>query len=58
MLVHIPAVLTLEQATHARQKLDQASWIDGRITAGYQSGRVKDNLQLPDTIRWLANWAT
>lgn len=58
MLVHIPAVLTLEQATHARQKLDQASWIDGRITAGYQSGRVKDNLQLPEHHPVAANWAT
>ena len=48
MLVHIPAVLTLEQATQARQKLDQASWVDGRVTAGYQSSRVKDNLQLPE----------
>ena len=48
MLVHIPAVLTLEQATHARQKLDQASWVDGRVTAGHQSRRVKDNLQLPE----------
>ena len=48
MLLHIPAVLTLEQATQARQKLDQASWIDGRVTAGHQSARVKDNLQLPE----------
>ena len=48
MLVHIPAVLTLEQATQARQKLDQASWVDGRVTAGHQSSRVKDNLQLPE----------
>ena len=46
--MHIPAVLTLEQATQARQKLDQASWVDGRVTAGYQSSRVKDNLQLPE----------
>jgi PKHD-type hydroxylase len=48
MLLHIPAVLTLEQATAARQKLDQASWVDGRVTAGHQSARVKDNMQLPE----------
>jgi PKHD-type hydroxylase len=41
-------VLSLEQATRARQKLDQASWVDGRVTAGHQSTRVKENLQLPE----------
>jgi PKHD-type hydroxylase len=28
--------------------LDQAEWIDGRATAGYQSARAKNNLQLPE----------
>jgi PKHD-type hydroxylase len=28
--------------------LDTADWIDGRVTAGYQSARVKDNVQLPE----------
>jgi PKHD-type hydroxylase len=48
MLVHIPDVLTAEQVTSARQRLDAAEWADGRITAGHQSARVKDNAQLPD----------
>jgi PKHD-type hydroxylase len=31
---------------HTRQVLGQAEWIDGRVTAGYQSARAKNNLQL------------
>jgi PKHD-type hydroxylase len=48
MLLHVPDVLTAEQVAHARQLLDQAEWIDGRVTAGHQSARAKDNLQLPE----------
>jgi PKHD-type hydroxylase len=48
MLLHIPNVLTDVEIRHCRQFLDRAEWIDGRVTAGYQSGRVKDNLQLPE----------
>jgi len=48
MLLHIPDVLTGEPLARARQRLDNAGWVDGRITAGHQSARVKDNLQLPD----------
>jgi PKHD-type hydroxylase len=48
MLVHVPALLTAEQVRHARALLDAADWIDGRVTAGHQSLRVKDNLQLRD----------
>ena len=48
MLLHIPEVLSLEQVRHARTLLDSAAWIDGRVTAGHQSARVKDNLQLPE----------
>lgn len=28
--------------------LQRTEWVDGRVTAGPQSGRVKDNLQLPE----------
>lgn len=28
--------------------LDEAAWVDGRVTAGHQSARAKDNLQLPE----------
>lgn len=48
MLLHIPDVLTAEQVAHCRQKLVQAEWVDGRVTAGHQSARAKDNLQLPE----------
>ncbi|MGA9767630.1 MAG: Fe2+-dependent dioxygenase [Blastocatellia bacterium] len=51
MLLPIPDVLTAEQVAQCRQLLDQAEWEDGRITAGHQSARAKDNLQLPeDTV--------
>lgn len=48
MLVHIPDVLTAEQVAHARALLDAANWVDGRVTAGHQSARAKDNQQLPE----------
>lgn len=48
MLLHIPDVLTDEQVAQARQALDQAEWVDGRVTAGHQSARAKDNMQLPE----------
>ena len=28
--------------------MDEAEWIDGKVTAGPQSGSVKNNLQLPE----------
>jgi PKHD-type hydroxylase len=28
--------------------LDSADWVDGRVTAGHQSARTKDNLQIPE----------
>lgn len=49
MLLPIPDVLTPEQVAHARLLLDQAEWADGRITAGHQSSRAKDNLQIPES---------
>jgi PKHD-type hydroxylase len=49
MLVHIPDVLTAEQVLHARTLLDSTDWVDGRVTAGHQSARAKDNQQLPET---------
>ena len=47
MLLPIPDVLTTEQVAHCRRALDNAEWIDGRATAGHQSARAKNNLQLP-----------
>lgn len=48
MLLQVPNVLSPEQVARARHLLDQAEWIDGRVTAGHQSSRTKDNLQLPE----------
>jgi PKHD-type hydroxylase len=48
MLLQIPDVLTAEQVAHARRLLDAADWMDGRVTAGHQSARAKDNMQLPE----------
>jgi PKHD-type hydroxylase len=48
MLLAIPAVLSADEVRAARERLDQAEWVDGRVTAGHQSSRVKANLQLPD----------
>jgi PKHD-type hydroxylase len=48
MLLQIPEVLTLDDVTAGRRRLEQASWVDGRVTAGHQSARAKANLQLPE----------
>lgn len=48
MLLPIPDVLTPEQLANARRLLDDAEWVDGRATAGHQSARNKDNMQLPE----------
>lgn len=48
MLLPIPDVLTTGQLQRARQLLDQADWVDGRVTAGHQSAQAKDNMQLPE----------
>jgi PKHD-type hydroxylase len=48
MLLSIPDVLTSEQVAQARQVLDRADWVDGRVTAGHQSSRAKDNMQIPE----------
>jgi PKHD-type hydroxylase len=48
MLVHIPDVLTREELAAVQSRLTSASWGDGRVTAGHQSARVKNNLQLAE----------
>jgi PKHD-type hydroxylase len=48
MLLQVPEVLSTEQVREARALLDASGWVDGRVTAGFQSGRVKDNQQLPE----------
>jgi PKHD-type hydroxylase len=48
MLLNIPDVLSAEQAAQALQALEQAEWVDGRVTAGHQSAKAKDNMQVPE----------
>lgn len=48
MLLHIPGVLNAEQVARCRRVLGEAEWVDGRVTAGHQSARAKDNMQLPE----------
>jgi PKHD-type hydroxylase len=49
MLIQVPEVLTPEEVLEFRKKLDSTEWVDGKVTAGYQSSKVKDNLQLPES---------
>ena len=48
MLLHIEGVLTLEQVARFRDRLAASDWVDGKVTAGEQSARVKRNLQVPE----------
>ncbi len=48
MLLAIPDLLSAEQVTSARALLDEAEWIDGKVTAGPQSARTKNNQQLAE----------
>jgi PKHD-type hydroxylase len=48
MVIQIPDVLTSEQVDAARRALSAADWVDGRVTAGHQSAKAKDNMQLPE----------
>lgn len=48
MLLQIPNVLTPAQVAEARAELAAADWVDGRVTAGYQSAKAKNNHQLPE----------
>ena len=46
--MQIPDVLSAEQVAQCRKVLEEAEWIDGQVTAGHQSARAKDNMQLPE----------
>ena len=50
MLLQVPDVLTAPQVQNCRKVLEAAAWVDGRVTAGHQSARAKDNLQLPEEL--------
>ena len=48
-MLHVPRVLDATQVADFRKRLAGAGWTDGRSTAGYQSARAKNNLQLPES---------
>ena len=48
MLLHVPEILGKHEVADFRNRLDAASWVDGRETVGAQGARVKRNRQLPD----------
>ena len=48
MVLAIPDVLNADQVLRARQIMNDAEWVDGRVTAGNQSALSKDNMQLPE----------
>lgn len=48
MLLQIPDVLSPDHVASVRRDLDAAQWVDGKVTAGHQSARAKDNMQIPE----------
>jgi PKHD-type hydroxylase len=48
MLLHVPRVLTDAQVARCRELMEHAPWVDGRVTAGHQSARAKQNLQVAE----------
>jgi PKHD-type hydroxylase len=48
MPIRIPRILTVDELATCRRRLSAATWTDGRATAGSQSAKVKENLQLPE----------
>ena len=48
MLARIPNILNPSQLAVCRKALAAADWVDGRVTAGHRSERVKNNLQIPE----------
>lgn len=49
MMIHVPHVLSPDDATVIRQQLlNSDHWVDGRETVGIQGAQVKRNLQLDD----------
>lgn len=48
MILSIPEIFKPDQLVQARKMLEEAEWVDGRVTAGYQSALAKNNRQLPE----------
>lgn len=48
MLLQVPDVLTPAEVKQIRATIDSADWIDGKVTAGHQSSRTKNNMQISE----------
>lgn len=48
MMLHVPGVLSKDQARALRAKIDAAEWADGNATSGAQAALAKRNRQLPE----------
>ncbi len=48
MLLRIPNLFTSEETKRIGAALEQAQWLDGKVTAGYQSAKSKRNVQLAE----------
>ncbi|MBC3875908.1 Fe2+-dependent dioxygenase [Undibacterium flavidum] len=46
MMLHIPAVLSIEEVNYLRRRLETTDWVDGKQTVGAQGAQVKQNRQL------------
>ncbi|MDG1642320.1 Fe2+-dependent dioxygenase [Klebsiella huaxiensis] len=46
MMYHIPAVLSPQEVDYFTAQLQQADWVDGRVTTGDQGAQVKNNQQV------------
>jgi len=49
MLLEIPDILTPDEVGNMRRVLEEADWLDGKVTAGAQSAKAKRNEQLSET---------
>lgn len=48
MMLHLKSVLTPDELQQARAWLQEAEWVDGRVTSGSLPGEIKQNRQLPE----------
>jgi PKHD-type hydroxylase len=48
MLLRVPQVLNPEELSQLQILMENAEWMDGKVTAGTQSAQVKRNMQLPE----------
>lgn len=56
MLLQIPDLIGPNQVAECRAALATAEWVDGRVTAGVQSARSKENVQVPEGHPAAQHW--